>query len=289
MMFIELVINRLIYTNLSYRREKFNQQMIYIFHYIFINEHCYYIFIEIITYPALTSSSMISNYYGPGRCFGCISPNSAIVLAHPLNPEYQLGNKTIAYSSPHKVISISKIEFLKHLNQEKDLTNKEWWMPARSLYGAMRRKYSIKHRQWGWTTDGLDWYSEKECNFTPSPKGVFRGARFYPENKNYKYASAYSGHYYYDDGNKREKMTSKRRTDSGPTLPLSSPSYSMGSLSTVFAAINGYSNSVTGIDAGLSGGGGIDGGSGGGSIGGGGGGGGGGSDVGGGVSSGGWD
>ena len=287
-MFIELVISKFIY-----RREKCNQQITYEFHYIFI---------ETITYPALTSSSMISNYYGPGRCFGCISPNSAIVLAHPLNPEYQLGNKTIAYSSPHKVISISKIEFLKHLNQEKDLTNKEWWMPAKGLYGAMRRRYSKKYQQWGWTTDGLDWYSEKECNFKPSPKGEFRGARFYPENKNYKYASAYSGHYYYDDmvevvadrddyddGNKREKMTSKRRTDSGPTLPLSSPSYSMGSLSTVFAAINGYSNSVTGIDAGLSGGGGIDGGSGGGSIGGGGGGGGGGSDVGGGVSSGGWD
>ena len=57
----------------------------------------------------------------------------------------------------------------------------------------MRRKYSKKHKQWGWTTDGLDWYSERECQFKPVPSGYFDDAKFFPRDSYYK-RKAYSGY-----------------------------------------------------------------------------------------------
>ena len=57
----------------------------------------------------------------------------------------------------------------------------------------MRRKYSKKHKQWGWTTDNLDWYSERECQFNTVPSGYFDGANFFPRKSYYK-RKAYSGY-----------------------------------------------------------------------------------------------
>ncbi|KAI8141552.1 hypothetical protein BJV82DRAFT_618215 [Fennellomyces sp. T-0311] len=54
----------------------------------------------------------------------------------------------------------------------------QWWVPRYGLYGLMRRKYSKKLGEWGWTTDGFDWYSESECNFVPELSGEFFGATF---------------------------------------------------------------------------------------------------------------
>ncbi|KAI9493998.1 hypothetical protein BDB00DRAFT_928496 [Zychaea mexicana] len=56
----------------------------------------------------------------------------------------------------------------------------EWWMPLANHFGLMRRQYSKKYRLWGWTTNGYDWYSDEECNFTTSPKGRFDGRAFIP-------------------------------------------------------------------------------------------------------------
>ncbi|KAI8141555.1 hypothetical protein BJV82DRAFT_168932 [Fennellomyces sp. T-0311] len=63
----------------------------------------------------------------------------------------------------------------KFLHQKHKIGSFRWWKPKNGYYGLMRRMYSKKHDQWGWTTDGLDWYSESECNFVTSPRGRFFG------------------------------------------------------------------------------------------------------------------
>ncbi|KAI9499092.1 hypothetical protein BDB00DRAFT_867160 [Zychaea mexicana] len=102
-----------------------------------------------------------------------------------------------------RCFSSEDVEFMKYLKPEDK--NHEWWIARYNTYGVMRRKYSKRRQKWGWTTDGVDWYSEEECEFIPNPPGKFEGALFYPEDMylNYKAYSGYS-HRSRTDGSRSE-------------------------------------------------------------------------------------
>ncbi|KAI8141553.1 hypothetical protein BJV82DRAFT_618223 [Fennellomyces sp. T-0311] len=98
------------------------------------------------------------SYYNR-RMFGCIKPGSEIKRA-------TRSDATMFGKNQWKLHVFDKL-----------LREFQWWMPKNGIYGLMRRKYSTKHNQWGWTTNGLDWYSHNECNFVTSSRKRF-GARF---------------------------------------------------------------------------------------------------------------
>ncbi|KAG2223651.1 hypothetical protein INT45_010010 [Circinella minor] len=120
------------------------------------------------------------------RMYGRIPPGSTIAVYHKRNPERFLGQVEDDYYSKR-----TDLQLIKPLKSEEK--KYEWWVASWSLYGMMRRKYSKKHKQWGWTTDGLDWYSETECQFTTCPSGKFTGSKFFP-NMNARMRKGYSGY-----------------------------------------------------------------------------------------------